>query len=89
MAVAVLVLYGGLLFGVLPTRGFVSWEGHLKLRLRPEYLAGVLAARFIGRPPDRRFFGSAVRRHGQGPASDGSVRRWRLRGSARARWDLR
>ena len=44
MAVAVLVLYGGLLFGVLPTRGFVSWEGHLC-----GLVAGVLAARFIGR----------------------------------------
>ena len=44
MAVAVLVLYGGLLFGVLPTRGFVSWEGHLC-----GLAAGVLAARFIGR----------------------------------------
>ena len=44
IAVAVAVLYGGLLFGVLPTQGFVSWEGHLC-----GLLAGVLAARFIGR----------------------------------------
>lgn len=31
MAVAVLVLifYGGIFYGVLPQRGFVSWEGHL------------------------------------------------------------
>lgn len=44
MAVAVLALYWGLLFGVLPTQGFVSWEGHLC-----GLLAGVLAARFVGR----------------------------------------
>ena len=43
-AVAVIFLYGGLLFGVLPTRGFVSWEGHLF-----GLLAGVLAARLMRR----------------------------------------
>jgi membrane associated rhomboid family serine protease len=41
IAVAVMVLYGGLLFGVLPVSGRVSWEGHLT-----GLLAGVLAARF-------------------------------------------
>jgi len=40
LAVAVLVLYGGLLFGVLPTLGYLSWEAHL-LGL----IAGVFAAR--------------------------------------------
>ncbi len=49
MAVAVAVVYGGLLFGVLPTRGFVSWEGHLC-----GLVAGVLAARFIGRGGDAK-----------------------------------
>ena len=44
IAVAVMVVYGGLLFGVLPTGGRVSWEGHLT-----GLLAGVLAARF-GKP---------------------------------------
>ena len=39
-AVAVLVLYGGLLLGVLPTLSFVSWEGH-----RFGLLAGIFAAR--------------------------------------------
>ena len=29
VAVAVAFFYGGLVFGVLPTSGFVSWEGHL------------------------------------------------------------
>ena len=47
IALAVLVMYGGLLFGVLPTRGFVSWEGHLC-----GLLAGILAARSIGRGGD-------------------------------------
>ena len=41
VAVAVIFLYGGLLLGVLPTTGFVSWEGHLF-----GLLAGVVAARF-------------------------------------------
>ena len=40
VAIAVLVLYGGLLFGVVPTRGFVSWEAHLF-----GLVGGVLAAR--------------------------------------------
>jgi membrane associated rhomboid family serine protease len=29
LAVVVLVLYGGIFYGVLPQRGMVSWEGHL------------------------------------------------------------
>ena len=41
IAVAVMVLYGGLLLGVLPVSGRVSWEGHLT-----GLIAGVLAARF-------------------------------------------
>ena len=47
IAVVVIVVYGGLIFGVLPTGDRVSWEGHLT-----GLIAGVLAARF-GRP-DRR-----------------------------------
>ena len=43
-AIAVVVLYGGLLFGVLPTRGFISWEAHLF-----GLMAGVLAARLMRR----------------------------------------
>ena len=41
VAVAVIVVFGwGILFGLLPTGGFVSWEGHLC-----GLLAGVLMAR--------------------------------------------
>ncbi len=40
VAVAVLLLYGGIIFGVLPQGGFVSWEGHLF-----GLIAGVMAAR--------------------------------------------
>ena len=29
VAVAVVVFYGGMFFGILPSLGFVSWEGHL------------------------------------------------------------
>jgi len=40
VAVLVIFLYGGLLLGVLPTTGFVSWEAHLF-----GLMAGVVAAR--------------------------------------------
>jgi membrane associated rhomboid family serine protease len=40
VAVAVLLLYGGMIFGALPQGGFISWEGHLF-----GMIAGVLAAR--------------------------------------------
>ncbi len=43
-AVAVVVLYGGLLLGVLPTKSFISWEAHLF-----GLIAGVLAARLTRR----------------------------------------
>ena len=39
-AILILFLYGGIFYGVLPQRGFVSWEGHLS-----GAIAGVLAAR--------------------------------------------
>jgi membrane associated rhomboid family serine protease len=41
-SVAVAILYGGMLFGVLPGRSGVSWEGHLF-----GFLGGVLAARIL------------------------------------------
>ena len=40
VAIAVIILYGGLVVGVLPAPGFVSWEAHLF-----GLIAGVLAAR--------------------------------------------
>lgn len=42
VAILVVFFYGGLIFGVLPSFGFVSWEGHLF-----GLLAGVLAAKII------------------------------------------
>lgn len=42
-ALLTLFLYGGLVWGVLPGRPFISWEGHLF-----GMLAGVLAARLQG-----------------------------------------
>ena len=39
-AVLILFLYGGIFYGVLPQRGFVSWEGHLS-----GAIAGFLIAR--------------------------------------------
>ena len=48
LAVASLAIfyYGGLIFGVLPSDSFVSWEGHLF-----GLGAGVLAARMLARRP--------------------------------------
>ncbi|MDA0768737.1 MAG: rhomboid family intramembrane serine protease [Chloroflexi bacterium] len=40
IAVVVLIFYGGLIFGALPSQGFVSWEGHLT-----GMLAGIFYAR--------------------------------------------
>jgi membrane associated rhomboid family serine protease len=39
-AILILFLYGGIFYGVLPQRTFISWEGHLS-----GALAGVLVAR--------------------------------------------
>jgi membrane associated rhomboid family serine protease len=49
VALAVLILYGGMIFGILPTSGFVSWEGHLF-----GLLAGILAARLGRRKRDQK-----------------------------------
>lgn len=45
-AIAVILLYGGLVFGVLPTQSFVSWEAHLF-----GLISGVIAARLTRKRP--------------------------------------
>jgi membrane associated rhomboid family serine protease len=47
VALLTLVLYGSIVWGVLPTRAYISWEGHLF-----GLLAGVLVARLT--TPQRR-----------------------------------
>ena len=48
VALLTLVLYGSIVWGILPTRSFISWEGHLF-----GLLAGVLVARLAtSRRPD-------------------------------------
>ena len=46
IAVAVVVFYGGMFLGILPTLGFVSWEGHLF-----GVIAGVAYARITRKRP--------------------------------------
>lgn len=48
LAVIAILLYGGLIWGVLPTTSIVSWEGHLA-----GLLAGVFMARYVTRPRRR------------------------------------
>lgn len=45
LAVMLFLLWGGMLWGVLPLAPGISWQGHLF-----GALGGVLAARFVGRP---------------------------------------
>jgi membrane associated rhomboid family serine protease len=51
VAVAILVVffYGGLIFGIVPSFGFVSWEGHLF-----GLMAGILAAKIIDEKKPRK-----------------------------------
>lgn len=49
ISVAVLIFYGGVLWGVLPGQAGVSWQGHLG-----GALGGVLAARLLHRRSTRR-----------------------------------
>jgi membrane associated rhomboid family serine protease len=41
MAVGILMVYGGIFYGVLPQKGIISWEGHLS-----GAIAGVFIARY-------------------------------------------
>jgi len=45
LSLVVGVLYGGAIWGILPTQSGVSWEGHLF-----GFLGGVIAARLLARP---------------------------------------
>lgn len=47
-SILVAVLYGGIIWGVLPGQPGISWEGHLF-----GFLGGVLAARLLSRPRPR------------------------------------
>jgi membrane associated rhomboid family serine protease len=51
VAVAILVVffYGGLIFGIVPSLGFVSWEGHMF-----GLMAGILAAKIIDEKKPRK-----------------------------------
>lgn len=49
LSVVVGLLYGGALWGILPSRPGISWQGHLF-----GFLAGVLAARLLTAPRSRR-----------------------------------
>jgi len=44
IAAVVVLLYGGVIFGIMPTQPGISWEGHLF-----GFLSGVLTARFLSR----------------------------------------
>ena len=47
IALAVVFFYGGMVFGVLPTQGYISFESHLF-----GALAGVVAASVLSKKPD-------------------------------------
>ncbi len=49
LSLFVAITYGTMIFGVLPTNGFISWEGHLF-----GFLAGALTARLLARPAKDR-----------------------------------
>lgn len=42
ISIAIAIAYGGMIWGVLPTRSYISWEGHLF-----GFIGGVLAAKLL------------------------------------------
>ena len=44
LAILIIIFYGGMIIGVLPTEGFISWESHLF-----GMLAGVFFAKILGK----------------------------------------
>ena len=42
ISVAIAIAYGGMIWGVLPTRAYISWEGHLF-----GFIGGILAAKLL------------------------------------------
>lgn len=44
ISIGVLFVYGGILYGVLPQGGYISWEGHLF-----GFIAGIIVARIMKR----------------------------------------
>jgi membrane associated rhomboid family serine protease len=42
ISIAIAIAYGGMIWGVLPTRAYISWEGHLF-----GFIGGILAAKLL------------------------------------------
>jgi len=42
ISIAIAITYGSLIWGVLPTRSYISWEGHLF-----GFIGGIIAAKFL------------------------------------------
>ncbi len=42
ISIAIAITYGGLIWGVLPTRSYISWEGHLF-----GFIGGIIAAKLL------------------------------------------
>lgn len=49
LSIVVALLYGGMIWGVLPTQIGISWQGHLF-----GFLGGILAARMLSKPRSSR-----------------------------------
>jgi membrane associated rhomboid family serine protease len=49
ISVIVAMIYGGLVWGVLPTRAYISWEGHLF-----GFIGGIIAAKMLSESKNNR-----------------------------------